>query len=367
MIYVSIDTNVYINLLTEVMTNDNVEENDIPSQLEDLNLLCKKGIVTLLIPEVVKLELQKFNSKVEEDYRNEYSKLINYIDKYSKSSWSEIRGVKNKIIDLIEEEQNNKVYYCEEEYAKLMVFFENDYIEHVELTSDAICKAYKKKISGLITDSQLNDALIIESIHGYFKQQEMDDNDLVLFISGDKKDFFVKGDRAGFKVLKDKFKISNHEVYGLYNLKQLYKYINANFDVQLPEGEIETKWSEFEKKYPDWDFENDGVREEYTRIEENINVMINELFERKLQDLPKEIIDIRKRVLGEIENILLKCRDMISWDDKSELRLYRWLNSRAEINLYSSKLSDLFLIRENLQEYLSVHEKMDEEILEGDD
>lgn len=367
MIYVSIDTNIYVNILTEVMANDNAEENDIPSQLGDLNLLCKKGAVTLLIPEVVKLELQKSNSKFEEDYKRAYSKLIDYIDKYSEGSWSEIREVKRKVIDLIEGEQDNKVCYWEEEYAKLMNFFGNGYIQHIELIPDTICKTYKNKIAGLITDSQLNDALIIESIHCYLKQQEMNDDDLLFFITGDKKDFFIKGDIAGFNILKDKFQIPDCKVYGLYNLKQLYKYINTNFDVELPKEEIETKWSEFEKRYPDWDLEDDEVRKEYITIEKDINLMINKLFESKLQDLPKEIIDIRKRVLDEIETILLKCRNMMSWGDRSELKLYLWLNSRYEINLYSSKLSDLFLIRDSLQEYLNVHENMDEEILEGHD
>jgi hypothetical protein len=367
MIYVSIDTNVYVNLLTEVLANDNAEEKDIPSELEELNLLCKEGVVTLLIPEVVKLELQKSNSKVEEDYKREYSKLIGYIDKYSESSWSEIREVKKKVINLIESEQDDKVCYWKEEYDKLMSFFDNEYIQHVELTPDMICKTYKKKIAGLITDSQLNDALIIESINCYFKQQEMNSDDLLFFITGDKKDFFIKGDIAGFSILKEKFQTHSCKVYGLYNLKQLYKHINANFEVELSNGEIETKWSEFEKKYPDWDFDNDEAIEEYAYIEEDINLMINKLFESKLQDLPKEIIDIRKRVLKEIENILLRCRNMRSWDDRSESKLYRWLNGRFEINLYSSKLSDLFLIRDSLQEYLRVHEEMDEEIVEGHD
>ncbi|MBU5439855.1 hypothetical protein KQI42_17710 [Tissierella sp. MSJ-40] len=142
---------------------------------------------------------------------------------------------------------------------------------------------------------------------------------------------------------------------------------NVNFDVELPKREIETKWSEFEQKYPDWDLKNDEVRKEYISIEKDIDLMINKLFESKLQDLPKEIIDIRKRVLDEIETILLKCRNMISWGDRSESKLYLWLNSRYEINLYSSKLSDLFLIRDNIQEYLKVHEKMDKEILEDYD
>ena len=64
MIYVSIDTNVYVNLLTEVLANDNAEEKDIPSELEELNLLCKEGVVTLLIPEVVKLELKNLIVKL---------------------------------------------------------------------------------------------------------------------------------------------------------------------------------------------------------------------------------------------------------------------------------------------------------------
>ena len=366
MIYVCIDTNVYINLLTEVMDTDDTGQNDAPTQLDDLNLLCKEGVVTVLIPEVVKLELQRANNKFEVDCKREYSKLIDYIDKYSTNLWSEIRGVGKKIITLIEDEQDKKIHYWINEYSKLMTFFAKDYIQHIELNPDIICESYKKKVAGLITDSQINDAIIIESIHYYFRQQIWND-DLLFFITGDKKDFFAMGEVAGFNILKSKFKIPNSKLYGLYNLKQLYKYINANFDVGLPKEEIETKWSEFEKRYPEWDFEDDEVREEYCNIEKDINLMINKLFESKLQDLPKDIIDIRKRVLNEIETILLKCRNMVSWDNRSELKLYQWLNSRSEINLYSSKLSDLFLIRDNLQEYLKVHEKMDEEILEGHD
>jgi len=69
--------------------------------------------------------------------------------------------------------------------------------------------------------------------------------------------------------------------------------------------------------------------------------------------------------LTEIEIILEKCRSKISWNDRSEIKLYLWLNNRYEINLYYSKLSNLFLIRNNLEEYLKLHEEMDKDILEG--
>jgi vacuolar-type H+-ATPase subunit H len=367
MIYICIDTNVYIHLLTELVDNCNNEQNDAPNQLHELNLLCKKGVVKVLIPEVVKLELQKTNNKVEEDYKREYSKLIDTIDKTLPELWNEIRDTGKKIIDLTEEEQNKKIDYWSNEYKKLITFFKKDYIQTIELTPDIICECYKKKIEGLITDSQMNDALIIESVYSYLKKQEWKDYDLLFFVTGDKKDFFTKGQIAGFNILKKKFEISLERIYGLYSLKQLYKYIDANYHVNLEAIDIETRWEEFKRKYPEWDFENDEAIEEHNKIEDDINTAINILFNNKLQDLPEDIRNIRKRVLSEIEIILKECRSKISWDDRSELKLYQWLNNRHEIDLYSSKLSDLFQIRDSLQKYLKVHEEMDRDMLEGYD
>jgi len=367
MIYICIDTNVYIHILTEVIENNDKEHNDAPIQLEELNILSQKGIIKLLVPEVVKLELQKANNKAEEDYKRDYSILIDTIDKAAAKLWNEIRDSRNKIISLTEEEQNKKISYWNNEYKRLITFFEKDYIQTIELTPDIICEGYKKKIADLITDSQMNDALIIESVYSYLKKKDWGNDDLLFFITGDKKDFFSKGEVAGFQILKKKFEMPIKRVYGLHSLKQLYKYIDANYEVNLNSVDLETRWEEFNKKYPEWNFENDEAIEEHNKIEKDINVTINNLFEKKLQDLPEEIQNIRKRVLAEIEIILEKCRRKISWDDRSELKLYQWLNYRDEINLYSSKLSDLFLIRDNLKEYLKVHEDMDKDMLDGYD
>lgn len=367
MIYICIDTNVYIHILTEVMDDNDREQKDAPNQLDELNLLSRAGVVKVLIPEVIKLELQKTNNKVEADFKRDYSKLIDIIDKAVVELWNEIQDIGKKIIVLTEEEQNKKISYWNNEYKKLMTFFENEYIETIELTPNIICSSYKKKIADVITDSQMNDALIIESVYSYLKKQQWNEGDLLFFITGDKKDFFTKGEVAGFNILKKKFKIHDYRVYGLYSLKQLYKYINASFEVNLPSIEVETRWEEFERKYPEWDFENGEAMEEYNNIEEDINVAINNLFNNKLQDLPEDVRNIRKRILLEIETILEKCRSKISWDAKSQSKLYQWLYNRYEINLYSSKLSDLFLIRDNLQEYLKVHKEMDSDILEGHD
>lgn len=365
MIYICIDTNVYIHILTEVIDDSDKEHNDVPTQLEELNILSQKGVITLLVPEVVKLEIQKANNMAEENYRRDYSILIDEIDKTAAKLWNEIRDSKNKIISLTEEEQNKKISYWNTEYKKLITFFEKDYIKIIELTPDIICEGYKKKIADLITDSQMNDALIIESVYSHLKKMKWSNNDILFFITGDKKDFFIKGEVAGFNILKKKFEMPIERVYGLYSLKQLYKYINANYEVNLNLIDLRTRWEEFNKKYPEWDFEDDEAINEHDKIEEDINIAINNLFESKLKDLPEEIRNIRKRVLTEIEIILEQCRSKISWNDRSELKLYLWLNNRYEINLYSSKLSDLFLIRDNLEEYLKLHEEMDKDMLEG--
>ncbi|OCB00092.1 PIN domain-containing protein [Clostridium beijerinckii] len=367
MIYICIDTNVYIHMLTEIIDNIDKEHNDVPTQLEELNILCQKGCVTLLVPEVVKLEMQKANNKAEENYRRDYSILIDTIDKATAKLWNEIHDSRNKIISLTEEEQNKKISYWNNEYKKLITFFGKEYIQTIELTPDIICKGYKKKIADLITDSQMNDELIIESVYSHLKKNVWSNNDVLFFVTGDKKDFFTKGEVAGFNILKNKFEMPIERVYGLYSLKQLYKYINANYELNLNPIDIKTRWEEFNKKYPEWDFEDDEASNEHDKIEEDINRAINNLFENKLKDLPEEIRNIRKRVLTEIEIILKKCRNKISWDNRSELKLYLWLNNRNEMNLYSSKLSDLFLIRDNLEEYLKLHEEMDKDMLEGYD
>lgn len=65
--------------------------------------------------------------------------------------------------------------------------------------------------------------------------------------------------------------------------------------------------------------------------------------------------EYRKKVIKDIKEILEKCRGLKSWNDRSELKLYSWIKNRSEEEIEISKLSDLILIKNNLQKYYKIH------------
>jgi hypothetical protein len=221
-----------------------------------------------------------------------------------------------------------------------------------------MCAAERRKIEGLISDTQMNDAYIIETIYWYCNKNSCTD---VIFVTNDKKDFFDK--KVGnHYTLKRKFINPEVDVYGLYDLIQLPKCLNAVFDVSIPENSSIYKIEkEFENKYPDWDFCDDNTEgwEEYSKILDANDKALVHAFEKDIENLPDYIKKLRKQLLIDIQELLAKCREKKSWDNRSELKLYQWLEDRQESEIPLSKLSDLFLIKDNIQEYLQVHIDMD--------
>lgn len=189
----------------------------------------------------------------------------------------------------------------------------------------------------------------------------MDNGDEIIFITQNKKDFFESQKTLNFYKLKQKFVDIKYKVMGLYNLQQLHEYINFKFVIETPE-EIKKKYEHFNNEYPEAVFYNDEVIEKFFEIESENNEIINKIFEEKAVNAPVYLQDIRKRLLDEIMKILGECRKTISWDDRSELKLYQWLESRNEDQIPTSRLSELFIIKDSLKKYLQIHIKMDSEM-----
>ena len=219
-----------------------------------------------------------------------------------------------------------------------------------------------RKICGEITEFQTNDAYIIDSIYNYCNQKHLDDCDEIILITQNKKDFFESQKTLKLYKLKQKFVDTKYNVIGLYCLHQLHEYINFKFDIETTK-EIEKKYKQFNNDYPEAVFDNDEVSEKFCKIESENNETINGMFEEKAVNAPVYLQDIRKRLLGEIMDILGKCRQTVSWNDRSELKLYQWLENRNEEQIPSSKLSELFIIKDSLKKYLQVHIEMDSEMV----
>lgn len=364
-LYICLDTNIYISLMSNRLSYkfDDLQDTlgnpvDI---IEEFQILNNYNAVKFLVPEIVELEINKSNQSIINDLETNYGKIIASIDNGCSEIWNEINAkeLKGSLYHVIEKEKAKKLGHWNNMFTTIKRLFHSDRVDFVEFTPQIMCAAEKRKVEGLISETQMNDAYVMETIYWYCKKNNCTD---VIFVTNDKKDYYDKKVGNCF-TLKRRFVDPEVNVYGLYNIKQLPKYLNTVLDVSLPEDSVVYKISEeFDRKYPDWDFcDNDNTEgwKEYLKIEDENNKELIHAFENETEDFPEYIKKLRKQLLLDIQELLARCRERKSWDDRSELKLYQWLENRAESEIPLSKLSDLFLIKDNMQEYLQVHIDMD--------
>ena len=70
-----------------------------------------------------------------------------------------------------------------------------------------------------------------------------------------------------------------------------------------------------------------------------------EAFTQKNKSFP-EVNSVRCNIISDIKNQLSKCRELDSWDDRSEIKLYGVLLGYIEIELDLLSLSELSEIKE---------------------
>ncbi len=94
--------------------------------------------------------------------------------------------------------------------------------------------------------------------------------------------------------------------------------------------------------------ENDA----YAKISSQVNLDSQDTCLMKLEiEHENDIYNI----IQDIKSILNSCRSTFSWDDKSELKLYSWLEEYNEEDLIDLEFKTLCIIRKNLVEYLEIH------------
>ncbi|MDU4589410.1 MAG: PIN domain-containing protein [Clostridium butyricum] len=336
MVNIFIDTNVYIRLLT------NEEDRKL---FDELKVLVEHKAVQLIIPEIVLLELEKQNKTAQREFENELNKLQREVSEYSKSLWSEVRDVQDKISTLISEEKSKKKIMWDDNYTSLIDFLTSNYVKYIEFTPEIMCKGQKRIIAGRLVracENSSQDAYNIESIISYLEKN--DDNEEVIICSNDIKDFSKdKKGRDGFYELHPILEKNIMNAKCVKTIDKLMKYINYGYEY-IDNRELLEKYrkmnldDDYNKKYED------------TYIEE-----LSEKFNKNLLYTEKKVQKIRVTYIKEINNILAECRKLKSWDDRSELKLYSWLEEREESYINISKLSDLILISQNVKDYYNMH------------
>lgn len=341
MVNIFIDTNIFISLIT------NFDDNKL---FEELKIMVGEGMVKLLVPEIVILELEKQDRVAKEKINSEFNNLNKNIKELSKQLWSEVRYITDKISTLIEEENNNKLHMWDENYKTVRKYLTSNSVEYIEFTPEIMCKGEKRIIAGKLVRANSNssqDSYNIESLIMYFQLVGSNEEDELIICSNDIKDFSASREKQnGFYELHPNFKEKFPNTKCSQTLKNLMKYINYGYEY-IEKNEIEIKDN---KNIDNLEAFNDDNLDE----EEN-NKSLKEILSKKLTFTPSELKENRAKVLDDIKEKLEKCRSLQSWDDKSELRLFSWIENRSEEKVEISKLSDLILIRKNLKEYYNLH------------
>lgn len=386
MIYVTIDTNVYLDILLnpneydynlkeknygeiiedmkEEVSKDiyRYRENKLPLSLIPLKTLCDNNVIKLIITEVTKLELIKQNARCIDDINKGYKQLETTIK--NEKMWNNISYIKNELQSVLKQNKRMNIENWTYGYEKLMEFLESENNINLELNANVVCNLYRKNIAGLLGDNEKevenatknNDYLFVNTVQEYFKNN-INENDHIFLITKDNKDFrgsrITDNEDRMYYELKDNFKDKNTDIKILADMKSFYKWTNVEVDLRKIINDKIDIISEERKN--DCEYTEDSMCHNCIYwYNENIKEDIINDFNMKNKSL-KEINLIRERTLTDITNLLKECRELSSWDNRSEIKLYSWLEENEEGELIILNLSTLLKIKENLLEYKKIH------------
>ena len=84
------------------------------THFDDLETLVEDGTFTLLVPEVVKLEVQKLFESLPAKLEKSCDELSAAIAKAARSSWNEIDSLKTSVLEVIRELKEKRTEACSE-------------------------------------------------------------------------------------------------------------------------------------------------------------------------------------------------------------------------------------------------------------
>lgn len=115
----------------------------------------------------------------------------------------------------------------------------------------------------------------------------------------------------------------------------------------------------------DW-WDEQGGQEAFDRLEKLMNRRAAEQFTNEfLPTIPEDVRRRREGLVTRALSLLADGRKCQSWDDKSEYKLSQWIDHVPEEMIPYTSLPNLLRITTDLQRYLEIHLRQDEEMLGG--
>jgi predicted nucleic acid-binding protein len=361
--YAFIDTNIFIRVMSQGKPGC---ETDL---FERLRVLATGAALTLVIPEVVRLELEGQMLSLSEDLKREFGELKKIIN--STRVWSEIEDVKQLLLQQLDSLRDEKQERWHQIHKNIVQLFDSEKVSSIPFTAEIICAAKKRIIRGGMPNASSRvdqDAAIIESLVVYFSLIQ-DPQPVLFFCSENHSDFAIE-------VPKGKSRDRSFALHPVLSkdLPKTHFFTRLEELLQIDQGyeslpqppndeEIKEAMDRVDKLGSEYDFFDDDGADQYLQALADLDSILAKKYAAEIvPTLPAEFRRKREDMVKEIQNLLEQCRQCLSWDDRSEYKLSQWLEHVPEHMIPYTSLSNLMMIEANLHGYLSIHREMDNNV-----
>ena len=187
--FAALDTNIPFRFITQGLPTCKVEDWDA------LTALVEQGQVTLLVPEVVVLELEKLYTEIENNLEIQIDNLEKAIRGFAEAKtnkfWNEATDLLDYLASQMKDWKEQKLVEANHRHGRVQTLFTSKNAVKLNLDNGVILRANRRRIAGRTPPSEgnyvSNDLFIIESLISHF--HEIGEDDQLLLCSENRKDF----------------------------------------------------------------------------------------------------------------------------------------------------------------------------------
>src|SRR5262245_8803213 len=141
--YLVIDTNIWVRVISQGRPGCEV------SHLDYLCSVLSEGKITLLLPEVIQLELEKNWRSFVDEATVQIGKLEKEVDVLiNKQFWTEIEDVQRALRGFLSEQKNKKISSATERYSKVRSLLKSGNIITLPYTHEVHFRASRRLMEG---------------------------------------------------------------------------------------------------------------------------------------------------------------------------------------------------------------------------
>jgi PIN domain len=352
MLFAFIDTNIFIRVVSQ--GRPGCEH----THFADLQTLVEGGILRLLVPEVLLLELEKGFRALPREFESHCDKVMNGVTKATDDLWNEIDALKVGLLTQIASYKKQKLADAEKWASEIRKLLASATVEAIALTPEILLNGHRRQIAGRLPDpkgAKSQDALLIESLAAFFPQSEKGKHRL-LFCSENGRDFGLEVDpktKDRAFILHPLLQAVLPDCRYFVDLKTMLEFAKGYESLSEPSDE------QFKLAVDMRDL-HDEESEEYGNFHDIVMELLNKKvasdFELKVAaTVPEEVKVIRAELAEDISELLKRLRACPTWNGRSEDKLPQWLEFVPEEMVRYTSLPNMVRIRNNLGEFLRRH------------